>query len=466
MSRPNILLIQADQHRADCLGVNGHPLVQTPHLDGLARAGANFRHAFCPIPLCTPSRTSLLTGLWPTQHGSITNPDTEAGRALAAGLPTFSQALHQAGYFLGCVGKWGVDAQHGPTHYGFDIYLPEKQYATWRKEQGLPPRPRTNRWFGEVDPYIHSEQSQLAWGAQRTIELLQRAANSDRPFFLRWDPSEPHLPNIVPEPFASLYPPSSIPPWRNFPDPMLDKPYIQRQQQVTWGIDGWSWADWAPIVGRYLGEISLLDQQVGRVLAELEALNLAENTLVIYTADHGDLCGGHGLIDKHFVFYDELVRVPLILRWPAQIAAGQQVEAFVCHAIDLATTFCAAAGVERPVAFAGQSLLPLAGVSSAVDADQPPRTDIFASYHGNQFGLYSQRMVRDHEWKYVWNATSQDELYRLTTDPGELVNLVGQPTFTAELARLRQRLVAWMETTRDPLLNGWTREQLLDGRKL
>lgn len=477
MPPPNILLIHSDQHRADCLGVNGHPFVQTPNLDRLARQGCNFRYAYTPSPICTPARTSLLTGLWPQQHGSITNSDAEAGKPLNPQLATFSQALQQAGYFLAHIGKWGLDARLTPLDFGFDRYIAEKEYTSWRKEQELPPRPNTNRWFGEVDPAITPEESSLAWGADRTIEQLQQAASGDRPFFIRWDPSEPHLPNVVPEPYASMYPPASIPPWQTFPDPMPGKPYIQRQQKLTWGIDQWTWEDWAPIVGRYLGEISLLDAQIGRVLAELERLGMADNTLVIYTCDHGDLCGGHGLIDKHYVMYEELVRVPLILRWHGRIAAGQTCDDFVSSAIDLASTICSAAGVECPQGFMGQSLLnpsltlPKQGQEPSQDQSfRTPhsafRTSIFSTYHGNQFGLYSQRMVRNRRWKYIWNATDVDELYDLQSDPAELINRASDPTFAEELRGLRHELVKWMESTSDKLLNVWTRRQLLEGLKL
>lgn len=464
MPQPNILFIQADQHRADCIGVNGGgppgALLQTPNLDQLARDGINFTHAFCPIPVCTPSRTSLLTGVWPLQHGCIMNPDTEAGRSMFSGLPTFSEILQAAGYYLGYVGKWGVDPKRDPTEFGFTDYVAERGYAQWRKAQNLPPKPATNRWFGEVDPWITGDQSALAWGARETIGLLQKAAHQAQPFFIRWDPSEPHLPNVVPEPYASLYPPANIKPWPSFPDPLEHKPYIQQQQLRTWHLDGWTWEQWAPIVARYLGEITLLDHQIGRVLAALDELGLSENTVVIYTADHGDLCGGHGMIDKHFVMYDELVRVPLLVRWPAQIKAGSMSDAFICAGLDLAVTFCALAGVEPPPTFGGSSLLPI-----AAGATQTSRPDIFASYFGNQFGLYSQRMVRDRRWKYVWNATAEDELYDLENDPGEISNLATQPDYAAELARLRLRLLAWLEQTQDRLLNGWTREQLTQGNK-
>lgn len=460
MAQPNILLIHADQHRADCLGVNGHPFLQTPNLDRLAADGANFTRAYTPIPLCTPARTSLLTGQWPMQHGVIANHGTEGERSLAEGIPTFSKSLREGGYFLGYTGKWGVDPKRDPTHFGFHIYLSEKEYAKQRQAMGLPPRPHTNRWFGETDPHIAPEQSQLAWGADMTIQLLQHVARQAQPFFLRWDPSEPHLPNIVPEPYAGMYPPATIPPWPNFADKLDGKPYIHRQQRRTWGIDEWTWEEWAPIVGRYLGEITLLDHQIGRVLATLDELGLAENTLVIYSADHGDLCGSHGMIDKHYVMYEELVRVPLIVRWPGHIAAGQTVSEFVTSELDLAATICDSAGIARPATFAGQSLLPLLLAHKSTAPAWHSRESIFVTYHGNQFGLYSQRMVRDARWKYVWNATAEDELYDMTNDPGELQNLAAESRWQDERRRLRGQVCKWMKATDDRLLNQWT-EQLL-----
>jgi len=458
MSRPNLVLIHVDQHRQDCVGVNGHPRLRTPNLDRLAAEGMNFSHAFCPIPLCMPARASLLCGQWPTEHLQIANTDTEAPRPFRPELPTFSELLREAGYYLGYVGKWHVDPDRSPLEFGFHQYISDWRYAQWRKEQGLPPVPRTNRWFGELDPYIDPSQSRPAWGADHLIRMIEECARRGGPFFLRWDPTEPHLPNIVPEPYASMYPPSELEPWPSFGETFQGKPYIQAQQLRTWRIEDWTWSDWAPIVSRYLGEISLIDAQVGRVMEALDALGLAENTLLIYTSDHGDMCGAHRMIDKHYVMYDDVVRVPLIARWPAVIGAGQRCDAFVSHSIDLATTFCEVAGVEVPDTFRGLSLMPLFKGERTNG-----RQDIFATYHGNQFGLYSQRMVRDRRWKYVWNATAEDELYDIETDPGELHNLATDPRYADELARLRERLVAWMEQTNDRLLNQWTRPQILEG---
>lgn len=457
--RPNFLLIHSDQHRWDCLGVNGHPLVQTPHLDRLASQGVNFTRAFCPAPVCTPARNSLLFGVWPTQHGALANPDTEAGRPARDSLPSWSTLMADVGYQMGCVGKWGIRNDRGPSAYGFDTYTPEHDYAAWRAEQSLPPRRVTNGYFGETDTAISADQSRLAWGADRATEILTHYAQSASPWFLRWDPSEPHLPNVLPEPYATMYAPADIPPWPGFGDPLTGKPYAQGQQRRNWDLEHWTWErDWAPIVARYLGEITLMDVQIGRLLAHLDALGLAGNTVVVYTTDHGDMCGSHGMIDKHMVMYDDVVRVPLLVRWPGLSTPGP-CDAFVSGALDLAATLCDGAGIPAPSTFVGQSLLPLLR-----GEPDPARDAAFAMYHGSQFGLYSQRMVRDAHWKYIWNATGEDELYDLAADPGEITNLATAPAAQPELSRLRRRLVAWMETQRDPLCNDWTKPALLAGR--
>ncbi len=291
--------------------------------------------------------------------------------------------------------------------------------------------------------------------------MLRARAGAAEPFFIRWNPPEPHLANHPPEPYASMHDPSEIEPWGSFGDDFQGKPYAQAQQLRTWNIEDWTWEQWAPVVSRYLGEISLMDAQIGRVLAALDELGLAEDMLVIYTTDHGDMCGSHGMIDKHFIMYHDVVHVPFIARRPGSIEAGTQCDAFVSNSIDLPVTSLQAAGVPVPETFHGQSLLPL-----FAGGRENGRPDIFAGYHGNQFGLFSQRMVRDRRWKYVWNATAEDELYDLESDLWELRNRARGPSCAGELSRLRQRLVDWMECSNDRLLNGATRRQLLENRTL
>ena len=315
-------------------------------------------------------------------------------------------------------------------------------------------------FFG-FDEAIKPEQSRLAWGATKTIETLKRVSQGSQPWLVRWDPSEPHLPNVVPQPYADMYPPSQSPPWPSFGDTFKGKPYIQAQQLRSWGLDGWTWDQWAPLVGRYLGEITLLDSQIGRVLAALDDMKLADNTLVIYTCDHGDLCGAHGMIDKHYVMYDDVTRVPFIMRWPDVIKPGTVCDDFVVHTLDLSRTLCEVAGAPVPETFQGESLLPM-----MKGEDHNGRQDVLCMYMGNQFGLYSQRMVRDRQWKYVWNGTAEDELYDEVNDPGELVNRATDPACQERLVAMRKRLYEWMIAIGDPLNNMWIRKQLLENRKI
>ena len=454
--RPNVLFVHVDQHRYDCVGANGHPLVETPTLDRLAREGTNFEHAYTPIPICSPERASLMTGTWPCRHGTINLTGQPGGRPLDPDLATFSEVLSAAGYATRYVGRWhlGHEAEGGPEQFGFDRWVANDRYAEWRADCGLPERPGPDRergWRGCVDEGVAPDESRVGWAADRVIEELDDLAAADEPFFLRWDTFEPHLPNVVPEPYASMYDPGDIEPWGSFDDDLTDKPWIQAQQRRTWRLEDWSWDEWAPIVARYLGEITLLDAQFGRILDRLDDLGLAEDTLVVYTADHGDMCGGHGMIDKHYVMYDDVVRVPLIARGPG-IPAGETCESFVVHALDLARTFVECARAKVPDSFQGESLF------RAIDGDG--RDAAYATYYGCQMGLFTQRMVRTERWKYVWNATAPDELYDLETDPHELENRATDPACADVVSRVRERLADRLLETGDQLANPWVLGQL------
>lgn len=446
-TRPrNVLLIQSDQHRADCLGIAGGR-VRTPQLDRLAREGVYFPRAFTPIGVCAPVRSCLLTGRWPIHHGAITNWNMgESRQRPDQRIPRWSDSFARAGYRMGYVGKWHVSDQFGPRDCGFNDFIPEEYYDDWRASQGLPPRPKTG-WEGGVDEAISPNQTRLAWGADQTINLLHEYSASGKPFFLRWDPSEPHLPSVVPEPFASMYNPETITPWPSFDDPLKNKPSVQKRQRQRWKVEGWKWERWAPIVGRYLGEIEMMDAQIGRVLGVLDGLGLSRDTLVVYTSDHGDLCGSHGMFDKHYVMYDDVMRVPLIARWPAGWDP-QEFEGFVTHALDLAATFWAVLG-EKPN-------LPGVSLFDQVAGRVPAKRAAFGMYHGGQSGLFSQRMVRTRDWKLVYNPVAEDELYGVSADPGEIHNRIGDPLLREIEPTLRSMLRDWMASIRDPLLNQWT----------
>ncbi len=452
--RPNILFIMSDQHRFDSLGCNGHPLVKTPNLDRLAQRGTNFTHAFTPLPMCVPVRSSLITGQWPSHHGAVHNFDGECFKGIEPSGPSVPRAITAGGYQSYHCGRWHVRPESTPLDFGFQEYTPDWRYAKWRKHQGIPPCPNTGGGFGNVDPHITGEQSSLAWQAQQVMDFLSKNEQQPDPFFVRWHMVEPHLPCRPPAEYAHLYAAKDMQPWPGFADSFKNKPYMQKQMVIGRETIDLNWEDWAPCVARYFAEITLMDAQIGRVLDRLEEMGVADNTLIIYTADHGDMCGSHKMIDKHCIMYDDVMRVPLIMAWPDHIAAGQVKDDFVVNAIDVPATWCAAAGIETPDYCDGLDLL------SAATSE---RTDVFGTYHGNQFGNYSQRMLRDRRWKYVWNVSDLDELYDLEADPAELENRISDIACKDELQRLRLRMVDWMVETDDPLNNGGNRRILTEG---
>jgi arylsulfatase A-like enzyme len=472
-TRPNILLIYADQHRADCLESAGHPVVQTPSLSRLANEGVVFRQAYTSTPTCCPARQSLMCGQWAEKHGGLWNFDL--GLPLAPfEAPTWSQSLAEAGYCMTHVGKWHVHPTRTPLDYGYERYVPLSQYAPWRQAQGLPgyePRldeavaarlhPSTRSFWGGRDP-APLDQTQTHWAAQQAIAAIQEYGASGQPWHVRLNLNDPHLPNYPADPFFGRYAPETLAPWPSFSDQFVGKPYIQRQQLASWRIDHLSWVEMAPYVARYLEMISQIDDAVGRVLDALDALGLAQSTLVIYSCDHGGLEGSHRMIDKHMVLYDDVVRVPLLMRGPG-VVGGRAIDQFVTATIDMAPTLCELAGVPAPEGCQGRSLAPL--LAGNVPSDWPD--DVVATYNGNQFGLYLQRMLRTRDWKYIWNPTSEDELYDLEQDPWELINLIGEPSCQPVLADLRRRLLLRLQEHGDATVRTtWMQSQLADGTKL
>ena len=407
-TRLNILMIVLDQLRYDCVGAAGMRRARTPAIDRFAKSATWFTHAFTPIPLCVPARQAMLTGRRPEVTGGLWNYDL-ASRvpALAPDEPTWTAALALAGWRSHYIGKWHVSPDHDPT-------------------------------------------------------ASSSETGDDRPWMVRLDLSEPHLPCRPAGRFRGLFGPDDVEPWGSEGDPLDAKPYIQRQQRITWRVEDFGWKDWAPVVARYQSVIAQVDDAVGGLLAALERTGQVEDTLVILTADHGDMCGAHGMMDKHYVMYDDVVRVPLAIRLPGQ-RGGRRTEAFALNALDIGPTVLALADLPVPLELAGHSLVPvLRG-----ETTETGREDVVATYNGQQFGLFTQRMLRERRWKYVWNATDVDELYDLETDPNEMGNRIADPTLAPRVARMRRRLLEVLEAEGDSMVaNPWMRDQLTNGRKL
>ncbi|MCX7049380.1 MAG: sulfatase-like hydrolase/transferase [Candidatus Sumerlaeota bacterium] len=467
-TRPNILLIQSDQHRYDFLGRARHPLIKTPNLDRLASQGMWFNRAYTPSPICCPARQSLLSGLWPENHGGYWNFDGFLTPPLF-NSHTWTEDLKAAGYRMGIAGKWHIHPQRGPEEFGFDDAISSKAYHPWREERHLPAiKSDVLPFFGGCDP-AKPDDTRTHWLAWHAVALIRRyAADSeqDRPWHIHLGFEEPHLPCCPTREFLDLYRPEAIAPYRNFPDPFTNKPYIQRQQLRSWGLENLTWDDWRRYIWRYLAMVSQVDDALGLVLRALDESGQRDNTLVVYTTDHGDMGGGHGMIDKHYVMYEEVTHDPLIVRWPAVVKPGSECDAFVLHALDLASTIPEAAGLAIPAEFQGRSLMPILRHSGTAPDDW--RRAAFSTYNGQQFGLYTQRMIRTDKWKYVWNLTDVDELYALEQDSWELHNRVSDPTCSSTLADLRHQLLAELQAHGDPVVtrSTWARNQLAMNKKL
>ncbi|MFS0725402.1 sulfatase-like hydrolase/transferase [Paenibacillus sp. 1P07SE] len=462
----NVLLIMVDQQRYDCLGYSGARPVHTPNIDRLAGEGAWFDNAYTPIPLCCPARQAFLNGRRPEAIGGLWNYGiTLPVPALEPTEYAWPRELQARGYRMGYVGKWHVHPEHDPTRYGYDDYVSEQDYAAFRMRQ-YPDVRYENGWLGEADP-IPLEDARTHWLADRAIGLLDNYAGSSQPWHLRLDLSEPHLPCRPAGKFADMYPAGKIPRWGSFDERFDHKPYIQKQQLYNWGIEQYRWEDWAPIVARYYGAVSQTDDAIGKVLERLEQTGDAENTIVVYTTDHGDLCGGHRMMDKHYVMYEDVVKVPLIIRWPGRIAQGLRVSEFVYNLLDVPPTILECLGAEAPPGSHGRSLLPLLSNGRA-SKTAGWRQEIVSTYNGQQFGLYSQRMIRDERWKYVWNPTDLDELYDLREDPHELTNQISNHELRPIVRHMRERMYAVLHQDGDGLVNSsWMRNQLLqEDRKI
>lgn len=249
----------------------------------------------------------------------------------------------------------------------------------------------------------------------------------------------------------------------SFNDTFQNKPYIQRQQLFNWKVENYIWQDWSEIVARYYGVISQVDDAIGKVLNELKELGIEENTIVIYTADHGDMCGGHKMVDKHYILYDDVVRIPLIIKWPGVIKEKGKCDEFIYNFLDLPPTFLEILGIEPKDFFQGKSILPILKGENIDDW----RKEVVSTYNGQQFGLYTQRMIRNNKWKYIWNTTDIDELYDMENDPNELINLIHNEEYFETISDLRKKLYEELVSVKDGLVSSpWLRDQLLQNRKL
>jgi arylsulfatase A-like enzyme len=447
MPQPNLLFLITDQQRADT--IEPATVCQTPHLDRLAKTGTRFRRCYSPNPICSPTRASLLTGLLPHSHGMVdcTHAVPPYRAKFNTELPFWSRNLQAAGYRTGYFGKWHIERSNRLENFGFDTYEVEQYHQLLglveRKGRLEPHYTVRQKGYKDFPLYGVSDdpvESTLEYRLYSDgIDFLRQAAqNPDRPWALFLSTEAPHDPYIVPRPYYERYDPAEIPRPASFGDDLADRPGIYRRIQGIWrGLD---WSEFAQATACYYALCSLIDDQIERLLATLEALGQRENTLIVFLSDHGDYMGAHRLLLKGIPAFEEAYRVPLILNGPG-IPAGLEIDQIV-SLIDLAPTLARLiTGEEFPCQ--GRSLLPL--LQSGQSAWP---SEALAECHGQRF-YYTQRILWRDNYKYVFNGFDEDELYDLVADPHELHNLARDPATRPMLESMAGRMWEIIRETGD-----------------
>jgi arylsulfatase A-like enzyme len=419
--RPDIAILLTDQQSGDALGCAGTPGLRTPAIDALAKEGVRFTHAFCATPQCSPSRAALVTGRYPHRAGVIGNVQDRAGvppagmsGPLDPKLPNLGSLFRTAGYQTAYFGKWHLGGE--PSDYGFEVSAtpPGDEVVTERVLEFLKARTDRRPLFLIV-----------SWLNPHEIYQARQAATEGKRAGVR-------LP-------ASLN------------DDLSTKPFPQRQylrEDQGKAYVGYTAEQWRRYREFYYELIEHVDAQIGSVVKSLRAGS--PQSLVLFSSDHGDLQGAHGLPYKGPAMYEELVRVPLIISWPGHVKPKTQ-SALVSN-IDVLPTLCSAAGVKTPDGVDGHSLRDLL---ESTGSPAPVRDIVIGEYYGKQGWRVPSRMLRTPDWKYVRTLQYGEELYDLRADPAEVNNLVHDPKHAARRRELAERLDHWIKETGDPFPT-WT----------
>ncbi len=449
--RPNILFLHTDQQRYDTLACAGNSLMHTPNLDRLAENGAVFESFYVQNPVCMPSRASMLSGRYPTDTGVTCNgiPMPENTRCL-------QHMLGDAGYFTGIIGKLHFLPHSARDHrlahppYGFDQLQVSDEpgcyrdaYREWVREQdpsqldaincGLPPAraqwERMMGWEGTVKPPEPREGlepkvfegneslTQAAFVADRSMQFLEEQGN--RPFFLFAGFYAPHPPLIPPASCVEMYDVEEMP----LPARTDEEPLASQAQGLT---DD----DYRKIKAYYYALVSDVDRNVGKVLQRLEDLGIADNTLVVFTSDHGEYLGDHGKFGKGTPGHDCIMRVPCLISYPGHIQPETRLRGFV-EGVDLAPTLLDYAGVVQEPELHGHSVRPM------IEGEQQSmRSSVYAEYSMPRRGRWA--MLRTQDYMYAMHTQGREVLFDLQNDPGEHHDIAKEPNAATALSEMRE----------------------------
>ena len=437
---------------------------RTPNLDRLAQRGMTFERSYTPSAVCCPARAMLLSGAYHWHNGVFNQIHSAPSvhRDMFPDVVLYSNRLKDAGYRQGYVGKWHASWDRGPLDFGFDevanvdSYNPalvkklnnnpdnverpkEKLKSTVVRRMQWPGSQPFNMWGYREGP---EEATEEHYRAECAIRMLDRFTRQQQPWHLEVHFIQPHDAYMPLKSYLDRYDPRSIPVPKSFADNFQGKPGLHRRESETWGSI--TEDDYRASRAHYYALTEQLDAQVGRIIDALDKSGQGDNTIVVFTTDHGDMVGAHRMWVKGWIPYEECYRVPLVIRWPSAIKAGQRSNKLV-QTHFLAHTYLQAAGAQ-PLPFQdGFAMQPL-----FENPDASSWTDqIMCAYYGGEF-LITQRIAITDRFKYCFNGFDIDEMYDLRDDPEEMRNVASDSSYAKYAGDMRARLYEMMDRFEDP----------------
>lgn len=440
-ARPNVLFLFSDDQRPDTIHALGNSIIRTPHLDALVARGTTITRATCAHPLCAPSRAELLTGATGFRNG--VHPPLNAPNA---NLMTLPEAMQRDGYLTWWVGKWMISGRPSTRGYGESLRLfssgrrPETPQFDYKGREVTGYR----GWMFQTDRARFPEQGVgltpdiSSKFADAAIEFLRRKPT--KPFFLHVNFTAPHDPLLLPPGYEDAYSPDSMPVPANFlPEHPFDHGNLRGRDEklLPWPREK---KDIQSDLAAYYAVLTDMDAQIGRILAALDESGQTDNTIVIFSSDHGLALGSHGLMGKQNM-YEHTINVPLIFAGPG-IPQGERRDV-QCYLRDLVPTICELTNVPVPKTIQAKSLVPV--LNGSEDSMYPFIVGYFSD---------KQRMIRDDRYKLIWYPrVEKEQLFDLHTDPFEMQNLIQSPRHQRLADGLRRSLMEWLKEHGDPLLS-------------
>lgn len=475
MSKPNILIFMTDQQRGDTVFPNNNKYNKcfTPNLNKLYNDGAfSFSNTFTVAPHCCPSRASFFTGLYPTEHGVWNNVDL--GSAFTKGLyndtPMFSDIMKDSEYDLYYTGKWHASVMERPSDRGFvefgtvnvsqfDRLYDKPKMGEWNSYKNM-----TDPWcelprkeaeikrygYGSYMHYGTKEKPSNDWEViSNTCDKLNELKDNDTPWLLYTGPIGPHDPYMVPQKYLDMYDINDIKLPDSFNDMMEDKPALYRKTRAL--FDQLTEQEQKESIRHYLAYCTYEDALFGEVVETLRNNNQYDNTIIIYTSDHGDYVGEHGLYCKGLPCFNSTYNIPFMIKLNANNICDRKnrvIDKYV-SIVDIAPTILDLAGIECEITMSGRSVLPLITNETTVT---DWKNEIYTQSNGNeQLGI--QRSVMTDKWKYVYNGFDYDELYDLVNDPEQITNLINDIEYDEILKQMSKKLWRFAYEHNDVFVN-------------